>query len=211
VLSDSQEDFPLTTTSSVAITFRNCTPGEITHSDKCEYCPPGYVSFAPNDLYCSHCPIHGFCSGGNSLVVDSHYWRNTSDSAIALQTCPLPDKCEGGEKSACAEGFTGLLCTQCAEEYTRIRGIECVSCNLALVTAQFSGGLLVVVLLGWVVLRYTVYHPDPNKLYVVKVLIHYFQYLSALSYLRVSYSPALTWSLHAVNFLSLFQTCLSPV
>ena len=53
-----------------------------------------------------------------------------------------------------------------------------------------------------VILRLTVYRASPNKLFVVKVVLRHCQYLSALCFLKVSFSGVINWSLHAVNWFS---------
>ena len=200
VLNDTQEDYTLNIIGKVPIFFRPCVTGEIARSDRCEMCNPGNVSFSPSDEHCSYCPAHAFCPGGYQLLVDSGYWRRAVNSTIILK-CPFPEKCEGGENSTCAPNFTGLQCNECAPEATLIRATECVHCNWLEIVQPL---VILLLLAGWqyTVLRWAVYYPDSNKLYILKVLISHFQCISVMCFLRVSYSPALTWTFHVVNYIA---------
>lgn len=200
VLNDTQEDYELNIIGQVLIDFRPCVPGEIARSDRCDLCSPGNVSFSLSDEQCSFCPAHAFCAGGNRLSVDFGYWRSAANSTTILK-CPFPDKCKGGENSTCAPNFTGQQCNECAPGTSLIRATECVSCDWLEIVQPL---IILLILLGWqcTVLRWTVYHPNHNKLYIFKVLISHFQCLSVLCFLRVSYSPALTWTFHIVNSIA---------
>ena len=209
LLQDTQEDFTLNISGQIHLAFRNCTAGEVERTDRCEYCNPGNVSFVPSDSDCAYCPAHAFCAGGNQLTVDQHYWRS-NHSSTTLLVCPLPDKCLGGHNSTCAVGFTGPLCNACAQGYTNVRTVECVKCADVAVP-QLCGALFIAPLFIGMLLRVTVYRPNADKLYVLKSFLHYVQLLSALSFLRVSYSSLITWGLHSATYFASWSVLDFPL
>jgi len=194
VLNDTQEDYTRSLVGEVTIDFRHCKAGEIQRSDRCEYCHPGNFSFSPLDANCAYCPENAFCPGGNELVVNSGYWRTALNSSIVV-ACSYPVTCLGGLDSTCLSGFTGVLCTQCAADAYRVRAAECVNCQIW----PICGPIVMLLFLRWVVLRL---EKSPNSLFIVKIVIRHLQYLSALCFLRVSYSDIITWSLRVVNWFS---------
>lgn len=201
VFNDTQEDMALNLVGEVVVRFRSCKSGEIERADRCEYCYPGYFSFSPSDSDCSHCPSRAFCPGGNVLEVVPGYWRRSWNSSELL-SCPFPAKCLGGVNSTCLSSFTGVLCHQCDSKSARIISMECVKCRKLLVILQFSAPVLVVILFRAVVYRLVVHKSSADRLFVLKVTISHLRYLSALCFLRVSYSEAIKWILHAVNWFS---------
>ena len=200
VINDTQEGFSINLIGRIPIVFRNCTPGEIKHSNRCEHCHAGNFSFSPNDPECAFCPAHAFCPGGNELLVDTHYWRSALNSS-QIYACPLPNKCLGGANSTCVEGHTGPLCRLCAEGHTPIRSMDCVECT-GLLALQICGILLILLVFIWALLRFAVSKPNTGKLSKVKAVMHHFQMLSVLCFLRVSYSRVITWELHAITYFS---------
>jgi len=129
------------------------------------------------------------------------YWRNSWNSSVIL-ACPLPAKCLGGQNSTCFHGFIGVLCNQCVASVTHMRAIECEDCRVWLMTAQLCAPVVMIRLLRWVILRLAMYKASPNKLFVMKVVLRHCQYLSALCFLKVSFSKVINWSLHVVNWFS---------
>lgn len=199
-INDTQEDFSLNLIGRIPIVFRNCTPGEISHTDRCEYCNAGNFSFSPNDTKCAFCPAHAFCPGGNELLVDAHYWRSALNSS-QIYACPLPNKCLGGGNSTCAAGHAGPLCRLCAEGHTPIRSVDCVDCT-GMLAIQICGILLILSAFIWALLRFAVSKPNADKLSTLKAVINHFQLMSVLCFLRVSYSRVITWELHAITYFS---------
>ena len=201
-LNYSQGEVSLTLTGSVVVSFRNCTSGEISRSDRCEPCYPGNFSFFPSDSQCSFCPLSAFCPGGSQLSVNPGYWRNGLTSTKLLK-CPLPDKCLGGVKSVCLPGYTGLLCSQCDSAQSRIRALECQNClNAALTAVQILAVLCEVALFVWAVLRFAVYFPNQQKLFLLKIILNHAQLVSAACFFHIAYSVHLTKYLQATNYLA---------
>jgi len=201
-LNESQGDMQLSMAVSVLVTFRDCVAGEISRVDRCEPCYPGNVSFSPQDSECSFCPAHAFCPGGSSLDLDSGYWRKDLNST-SLLACLLPEKCLGGVQSTCLAGFTGALCSKCTADSTRVRTLECVPCrDPGFLAFQIICQIGVFGVFVGAVLRFAVGRPNAAKLYLVKTLLHYSQYLSVLSFLRVSYAAPVTGFLQGIGYFS---------
>jgi len=202
LLATQEGDNHLAIQSSLHIAFRNCTAGEVRHTDRCELCSAGYFSFAPSDHECRFCPSHVFCAGGRSFSVDPQYWRNASNS-VDVQLCPLVSKCLGGPNSTCEDGFAGILCSQCAAGYYRFRSIECRECvHWVFFCLQVVAVLIFGLLFAYCVLRYSLYSYHEYKLFLMKTLISHTQYLSALSFLRISLPAPITYVLHAASYVS---------
>lgn len=201
-LNYSQAGVSLALTGSVVVSFRNCTSGEISSEDRCEPCYPGNFSFFPSDSQCSFCPLFAFCPGGNQLNVNPGYWRN-GPTSTKLQKCPLPDKCLGGVKSTCLSGYTGPLCSLCDSGMARIRALECKNClNAALTVLQVLAVVCEIGLFIWAVLRFAVYFPNEQKLFLLKVIINHAQFLSGAGFFRMTYSVHLTRYLQATSYLA---------
>ena len=189
-------------TGKTTVPFRNCTSGEIYHSDYCEYCNPGNVSFFPDDLSCTHCPDNAVCYGGNNMTVLAGYWRSSVNSSKIL-ACPLLGKCLGGVVGACAEGFTGKLCTECAQGYYRASFVECEKCGNAVETGLMVAAILlcIVVFMG-AVAYLSQGHLDVFRLFVLKSLINHAQLLSTIIPFKVSYPYLIKYTLQTVAFFS---------
>jgi len=77
--------------------------------------------------------------------------------------------------------------------------------------SQLCGTLIIVPLFIGTLLRVTVYHPNADKLHVLKAFLHYVQLLSALSFLGVSYSSLVTWGLHSANYFASWSVLDFPL
>lgn len=115
-----------------------------------------------------------------------------------IQTCPLRGACPGGANDTCATEWTGELCAQCSSQAYRTRALDCTHCShFALL--QLAGASGSVVIFITCVLKFSA---SQNALFTFKVTLNHFQMISALSYLRLAYSPILSYALHGVMYLS---------
>ena len=185
---------------SVTVQFRNCTTGEIYHSNMCEYCNVGNVSYSPDDPYCSLCPNGATCHGGNNLTVKAGYWRSASNVTKVL-ACSIAEKCLGGPNSTCANGFQGKLCTECAEQHYRVRVFECVACRVELWVAVVIVPLILVLFM-WAVVHFSIRRPDEFRLHLLKTLINHIQLLSIIAPFKVVYPPVFFYSLQGLAHIS---------
>ena len=77
---------------------------------------------------CGTCPIGATCTRGSVSASTSGYWILASSASN-----PAPVSCPFGEEAcvgsnACAEGYTGVACAECAEGFAR-EGNSCGSCD----------------------------------------------------------------------------------
>ena len=187
---------------SVPIHFRNCANGEISRPDRCDYCYPGNVSFSPEDTQCKFCPAFAFCAGGNQLSVNPGYWRESGTSLTILK-CPLPGNCSGGPSRGCSPGFSGLLCSQCASEYSRIRVFDCQKCpHISVLAIQLTLVICEIGVFVLATLRFAVYRPSPFKLFLVKTILTHAQLVSAVSFFRMGYTEVISKYLVFIDYLA---------
>ena len=188
--------------STVQLSFRNCTAGETYKEDRCEYCYPGNVSFSPNDPHCSICPPNAFCPGGSAFSVNPHYWRISEVSSQVLP-CPLKPYCLGGNNTNCETGYRGKLCTECEENWYRVRVRECEECPEAwLIAMQEALVLFLLCLFALAILKTSPPKQTSSGLIALKVGIGHAQMLSALAPLRIAYPSSIRQFLHITSFIS---------
>lgn len=173
------EGFDLAFQMETKLHMRDCQIGEIRRNNSCEICAEGYFSLSPADPSCTLCPNIALCPGGSLVFPKSGAWLNPQSPQLVL-SCPIPVTCEGGELNACASGYAGKLCAQCAQDYFEFLPVTCWSCpHLALSIAE----TLFVVLLYLLWLQLLFRCPD-SKMHLVRVFIQHIQVLAALAYTR---------------------------
>eukprot|EP00744_Colponema_vietnamica_P003503 GILI01005362.1.p1 GENE.GILI01005362.1~~GILI01005362.1.p1 ORF type:complete len:817 (-),score=131.55 GILI01005362.1:71-2521(-) len=65
---------------------------------------------------CISCPTsQATCNGSEVINAKPGYWR-ASDESLQFYECPKKEVCLGGA-AGCAEGYSGAMCTVCAEGY----------------------------------------------------------------------------------------------
>lgn len=119
------------------MSFRSCVAGEKYTARQCEVCPPGSFSLQADAYTCSDClGMTGVkeCYS-NQLDLDPGYWRRypTNEEVMA---CDSDVGCIGGNLTGdgvCALGYTGPLCSVCAEGYFSVSGL-CVACAGSVMT-----------------------------------------------------------------------------
>lgn len=141
-----QQAFP---NSSSSFTFayhtRSCIPGEVTLPLSCFLCPKNTYSLQPSDSYCHECPSYANCPGGNSFILDPGYWRESALTS-EVHLCSNPKACAGGENAACTEGYSGVLCADCQEDYYHVGTVVCEQCeDLAVVIVRSCAVYLIAV------------------------------------------------------------------
>eukprot|EP00478_Filoreta_tenera_P000077 GABV01000077.1.p1 GENE.GABV01000077.1~~GABV01000077.1.p1 ORF type:complete len:659 (+),score=179.96 GABV01000077.1:106-2082(+) len=118
---------------------------------------------------CDPCPIGANCQldGGitwETLATRSGYWRNNSrdlsvpsEAANAFVRCQFENQCPGEESGEiCNEFHTGVLCSQCIDDYHIQAGSTCVKCeesSLWFFILVIIIAVAAVVLLFYIVLR----------------------------------------------------------
>ena len=112
-------------------------PGEIHFQDQCSVCSPGTYSFQWNSTQWKSCMENAVCLGGIEVNINSGYWRASFDSENIIE-CLNEESCLGGYNENqempifCAEGYTGLLCSECTildgAKYERTTNFICSKC-----------------------------------------------------------------------------------
>ena len=134
------------------------------------------------------------------------YWRSASNPTQVL-ACVFKDKCLGGTESTCAQGYTGKFCTECAEDYYRVRLMECEQCGSAVAMwLELAAIALWLLAFMWAVLHFSLPHPDYYRLFVLKALVHHAQLLSILTSFKVTYPSSVHSLLKAFSYISSFRT-----
>ena len=140
----------------INVSARACVEGE--YYDlflSCLPCAPGFYSYIKQTKVgiCNTCESEANCYGRNITSPKDGYWRSNATSSNWL-TCPNPDACLSGDEThplgICAEGYSGIMCTDCLFGY-RKSGFDCIACptlskNLSLLV------LLLIVLIAFITL-----------------------------------------------------------
>ncbi|KAJ3185380.1 hypothetical protein HK101_009817 [Irineochytrium annulatum] len=107
----------------------------------CISCFSGTYNWNPNNTgTCLPCPQNAKCPGGYHMLVDKGFWMAddfdpTEPVVITPEVydCPYPETCcpEGGcdAKETCAEGFSGVLCTECSDPSAHLWNGKCMKCD----------------------------------------------------------------------------------
>ena len=129
------------------ISIRNCKIGERFLQDLvCEECFRSTYSFERNfkklTEFCRDCEKMQFnCFGGFNLTPKKSYWRFSSKSTKFFE-CPNPFACLGDPRNfslssyyphfaigICGEGYSGIKCGVCTDDYGIINKIICIKCS----------------------------------------------------------------------------------
>ena len=77
------------------------------------------------------CNIHAICFGMNHTAPRPGYWRQNATQEVYYE-CPKAESCLGGNITNpfgdCAEGYRGILCTDCQDGFTRKGAYSCDRC-----------------------------------------------------------------------------------
>jgi len=92
------------------VDFWACEAGEEFGRGTCSICDTGFYSLKPGEALCIPCMDHVNCTGGNKLVLEEGYWRDTLMRDEVLE-CYWKESCLGGYYPdqeypvKCAEGY----------------------------------------------------------------------------------------------------------
>lgn len=180
------------------VNFRFCMPGEIqTTTNICEECSYGTYSFTWNSTVCKSCMSHAECVGKDNISVNQGYWRKTTNSTTIL-ACIRDESCIGGyypeneNPVQCAEGYEGLLCSQCqiinGTKYQPLSNYECVKCpdptmNMIRVVGFIILALLFLILIMVINIR----KKKENQFSILlRIFTNYMQLISAAMTFNIS-------------------------
>lgn len=129
---NSLNEFVNSTSYFIEIPFRigPCPIGSLFDYTKmiCLPCPKNYFSINVNDTKCHPCPQNAFCPGGSLIELSTNYWRFSQFSLNIFECKSFFGNCPGGLPSQCSPEYTGILCNECASDFTRNIIGECVKC-----------------------------------------------------------------------------------
>ncbi|KAJ3095356.1 hypothetical protein HDU97_007015 [Phlyctochytrium planicorne] len=106
----------------------------------CLTCPSDSYSWKENTTEACHaCPHEGICPGGGTVNVKKGYFLAPPTSSKSITPdfyhCPYREACcPSGNctmTSSCADGFTGLLCTECSDPNQALWRGKCIDCEKA--------------------------------------------------------------------------------
>lgn len=164
---------------------RFCIPGEVTLPLSCFLCPKNTYSLDPSDSYCRECPSYASCPGGNSLILDPGYWRESAVTS-KVHLCPNPESCAGGENATCAEGYSGVLCADCQEGHYHVGTVVCEQCeNVALIVLRSCAVYLAAV--SCMVYISNRLDTQPGRMTTVRLLTDFLHFLLLLPLIPVNY------------------------
>ncbi|CDW75587.1 UNKNOWN [Stylonychia lemnae] len=124
--------------SNIILELRDCNIGEqFTEEGQCIKCPD-QQSFSlvkmtsPGE--CESCPSDkALCYGGSNVGPRPGFWRTTNSSSLFIQ-CLYEPSClgmvepENNPIGSCQIGYQGVLCADCAAEFSRTGDFECSKC-----------------------------------------------------------------------------------
>jgi hypothetical protein len=189
---------PLTRCSErVFLRLERCGIGEYKAYQACVCCPRHTYSFALNTTgnTCEPCPAFAVCLGADQVLPMPGYWRSGPHS-VQMHRCPLGTAaCAGSDK--CVVGYQGHLCGQCTPGWGTTLPLKCGKCMAppqqlgvylatACVLVMFVAGT---VHFTWVDNVEGSSHVRVSD--VLKVMVHYLQFLVLLGSLSVPWPPAL--------------------
>lgn len=118
----------------LSLYLRACIEGEaMSESDQvCKKCERGTYSYVKGDKVCKDCPFKvAVCFGGQVVAPLPGYWRSSKTSENFME-CPNSDVCIGGNETQplgrCKEGYSGILCGECSENYSLKEEFKCERC-----------------------------------------------------------------------------------
>ena len=98
--------------------------------ERCSQLDPsdqGQCAYGSRDA-CRPCAEHAFCPGGRRVWPMPGYW-SAAESSFRIVKCPAPakERCRGWDpaqsEADCGEGYTGVMCSSCADGYYDSMGV----------------------------------------------------------------------------------------
>jgi hypothetical protein len=169
---------------------RLCISGEITLALSCFLCPKNTYSLHPSDTYCHDCPSYATCPGGNSLILNSGYWRESALTSD-VHLCPNSEACAGGINSSCADGYSGVLCSSCQQGYYLVGTVKCEQCESVPVIVVRSCAVYIIALSSMIYIANRL-NTQGARMMTVRLLANFLHFLLILPLIPVNYSSTLS-------------------
>jgi len=183
------------------VNFRECEAGEEFGSGTCEVCDSGFYSLIPGEELCKPCIDHANCTGGNKLLVEEGYWRDTKMRDEILE-CYWKESCLGGyiEKGIypvlCDEGYQGVLCQDCVlfnetngKTYMRNGRSWCDTCPSKVTnTFRIIGFSILVLFCIYVLIWFNIRKTKESEFSILfKIMTNYLQTATAAMSFNITY------------------------
>eukprot|EP00741_Cyanophora_paradoxa_P018128 tig00021038_g17502.t1 len=207
-------------------------------SAACSPCKPGYFNDLHNQTSCSPCPIGASCDGPSLPAPLPGYYPVPWEPNRRFHPCPEPNACPGVDRTLaapfmpgnssstaafesglsiattapsrfCAEGHTGLLCTECVAGYGRVGSFGCRPCMAPAPSyALLVLGIVFLLAAAGYIIRATVrsaLRSEKKGPILLKILLSYLQVVSLCRF-------SVPNSAHVTStFFAITTTVLSPI
>ncbi|CDW80304.1 UNKNOWN [Stylonychia lemnae] len=190
------------------VALRLCYIGEqFTVSGKCQECINGFSLIQMTEPgYCQSCPTDkAICNGGSNIGPRPGFWRmnNVTSTFVA---CMYQQACLGmvppknNPVGECAQGYQGILCSECSVGYSRDGDFKCFECpskifNILRLSAIILAILVVVIFVIKTSISAAMDQNNVMSIYM-KILLNHFQLI------MVTASMDFQWSQQIIDFFS---------
>ena len=121
----------LISTISFNFSVRPCNMGRVIKADQCLLCGTDFFSLDPtpsNETQCQSCPSNAACRNGVEIIPNQGFW-NLDPLTPTIVKCEASEACNLQKLSDCEEGYQGLVCSDCTENYGKALNRICRTCD----------------------------------------------------------------------------------
>ncbi|KAL4449825.1 hypothetical protein ABPG74_008198 [Tetrahymena malaccensis] len=199
----------------INVSLRKCITGEYIKTSlittECEMCAKQYYSLLDPHTYqnvkCLRCPDNCNCPGGDQLILEQGYWRDSNQSDVIIECKFSFDNCLGGlmvGDESCTNNRIGPLCEICdiKQGYTDLSASQCLNCKIIWL-ASLIMALILLFFIFYIFIsidstvsrirkfRILFEYSSANHIgqtsMLVKQFVSYLQVLSIISYFRFNF------------------------
>ncbi|EAS06214.2 transmembrane protein, putative (macronuclear) [Tetrahymena thermophila SB210] len=199
----------------INVNLRKCVIGEYIKTSlittECEMCAKQYYSLLDphtnQNVKCLRCPDNCNCPGGDQLILEQGYWRDSNSSDVIIECKFSSDNCLGGlmvGDESCTNNRIGPLCEICdiKQGYTDLSASQCLNCKIIWL-ASLIMALILLFFIFYIFIsidstvsrirkfRILFEYSSANHIgqtsMLVKQFVSYLQVLSIISYFRFNF------------------------